>query len=516
MNENNFVYLEEMPADTPRSFSRVECTFAWLSLILGYIFCRVFPATDNPLTAFIFIILLYAVTFIVLALKGIKFSIIPVLTAISAVLAASSLFIGSNEFLGFFTYTYSLAAYTYFVYTATGNSVDKIFSNFMPIDFIKALFVLPFLSIGKLFKALFLGKKSGKTVLKVIAGFVVAIIPTIIVFSLLSYDSSFMKLWRTLFLFNTSLIFSYVTSIIFSIPIGMYLFGLFISSGDKKGEEILNVARCSEASRNLKKVPVITAVSATVPILLIYLLFFISQIEYYIAGFIGTLPNKFSYAEYAREGFFQLCAVAVINLLIIITVSLTMRRTGSAHPTALKIITVIYSVCTLFLISTAVAKMIMYIDIYGLTQKRIYAFWFMIVLTIVFILISINQFIPKIKTVALSLAVAAALFTVLSVANVDSVIAKSNVDRYINGDLAKIDTKALLDLGDNAVPELVRLYDHVKEKSKTEKINSEDFSVLSSLKYELQYLKSQTVNDDLLSFTISHYRAKKAIENWEK
>ena len=193
-----------------------------------------------------------------------------------------------------------------------------------------------------------------------------------------------------------------------------------------------------------------------------------------------------------------------------------MRRSGNERPLALKLITIIYSICTLFLISTAMAKMFMYIEIYGLTQKRIYASWFMLLLAVIFILISINQFIPRVKTIALSLAVAVALFTVLSVANVDSVIAKSNVDRYINGDLAKIDTKALLDLGDNAVPELVRLYDHVKEKSKTGKINSEDFSVLSNLKYELQDLKSQTVNDDLSSFTISHYRAKKAIENWEK
>lgn len=516
MNENNFVFIEESPSVPPRTFSGAECVFAWLSLLLGYTFCRAFPASDNPLSAFVFVLLLYGATFIILAIKGLRFTITPILTAVSSILVASSLVIGNNEFLNFFAYTYSLAAYTYFVYTSTGNSVNKIFSNYMPIDFIKALFVLPFISFNKIFKALFLGKKSGKMALKVIAGLAIAIIPTIIVFSLLSYDSSFMKLWDTLFTFNSSLIFSYVISAIFSIPIGMYLFGLFISSSDKKGYEILTVKQCENTAEKLKKVPILTTLSATAPILLIYVLFFISQIEYYISGFTSTLPDELSYAEYAREGFFQLCVVAVINLLIIIFVSLVMRRSGNERPLALKLITIIYSVCTLFLISTAVAKMLMYIEIYGLTQKRIYAFWFMIVLTVVFILISINQFIPKIKTVALSLAVAAALFTVLSVANVDSVIAKSNVDRYINGDLAKIDTKALLDLGDNAVPELVRLYDHVKEKSKTEKISSEDFSVLSSLKYELQDLKSQTVNDDLSSFTISHYRAKNAIENWEK
>lgn len=502
----------------PRSFTSVESIFAWLSLLSGYIFCRVFPANSNPLGAVIFILLLFIATFVVLKVKQFKIGILPLLAAASAIIISLTLIFSGNAFLNFFAYTYALIVYFYFVYSATGNSLQIGFSNFILIDFIKALFVTPFLSFGSLFKAMFSSRNGGKLSLKILAGLGLAIIPTAIVLSLLSYDNSFLNLWNSIFKFNFLNLLAHIGSLILGIPIGMYIFGLFISSADKKCTQILTVESCKNTSEKLKKIPTLTSVFATAPILFVYVIFFISQWQYYISGFTGKLPEDFSYAEYAREGFFQLCAVSVINLIIIITVMLVTRRTFDTPSPTLKLLGIIFSAFTLILISTALAKMAMYINFYGLTQKRIYATWLMVVLALIFIFIAVQQLAPKLKTVALSFSVVVVLFGILALSNVNGIIAKYNVERYISGNFETVDIAALTDLGDAAVPELVKLYDYIEEGVDSGKITSEDFNIYSQLKRELKDAEKEysKTENNIFAFTLPRYRAEKALENWKK
>jgi hypothetical protein len=210
---------------------------------------------------------------------------------------------------------------------------------------------------------------------------------------------------------------------------------------------------------------------SAVPRVFIYLVFFIAQWGYYISGFTGVLPDEFSYAEYAREGFFQLCTLAVFNLGSILITNLCMRRNGEKSSKMIKLLTVIYSTVTLVLISTAISKIIMYIDHYGLTQNRMYAACMMVVLAIIFVLFIAKQFVPKIPLGKISIAASVAIFMVLALCNVDGAVARYNVDRYIKGDFATVDMASMESLGDAAVPELVRLAEHM------DKLNGTDISM---------------------------------------
>ncbi len=502
----------------PRTFTTVESIFAWLSLFSGYIFCRVFPANSNPLGAVIFIISLFIATFVALKIKGVKIGVFPIISAASAIVISLTLIFSGNAFLNFFAYTYALIIYFYFIYSSTGNTLQIGFSNFILIDFIKALFVFPFLSIGSVFRAMFSSRNGGKLTLKILAGLGIAIVPTAIILSLLSYDNSFLNLWNSIFKINFSNLFSHIGSLILGIPIGMYIFGSFISSVDKKPTQALTVEKCKNASDKLKKLPLLTSVSSTLPVLFVYVIFFISQWQYYISGFTGRLPENFSYAQYAREGFFQLCTVSVINLVIIITVMLVTRRTNGIPSPTLKLLAIIFSAFTLILISTALAKMAMYINFYGLTQKRIYATWLMVVLALIFIFIAVQQLVPKLKTIALSFTVIVVLFGILSLSNVNGIIAKYNVERYISGDFETVDIAALTDLGDAAVPELVELYNHIEDKIDGGSITTEDFKIYSNIKHELKRLSKEyeRTSNDIFSFTVPRYRAEKALDNWNK
>ena len=79
-----------------------------------------------------------------------------------------------------------------------------------------------------------------------------------------------------------------------------------------------------------------------------------------------------------------------------------------------------------------------------------------------------KQFIPRIAVAAFSLAASVLLFAVLSLGNIDAVIAGYNVDRYIDGSLPTVDIEAMDDLGDAAIPELVRLANYMDEKNGTD------------------------------------------------
>lgn len=50
---------------------------------------------------------------------------------------------------------------------------------------------------------------------------------------------------------------------------------------------------------------------------LIYVLFIGLQVTYLFSAFTGNIPQDFTYAEYARRGFFELCYISLCNLGIL-------------------------------------------------------------------------------------------------------------------------------------------------------------------------------------------------------
>lgn len=299
----------------------------------------------------------------------------------------------------------------------------------------------------------------------------------------------------------------------------MYLFGLYVSASENKCNGLLKADECTKNYQAIKFIPTLTIVSALVPIVFVYTVFFISQWEYYLSGFVGELPEDLSYAQYAREGFFQLCIVSVINLVIILFVALFMRRKVEEKSVVFRIISIIFTICNFILISTALSKMVMYIKSYGLTPKRIYATWFMCLIAVIFLIIVVSQFINKIKPIATTFVVCVLFLTGLSLSNIDRIIAGYNVDRYIDGSLNSVDMRAMEDLGDAAIPELVRLAEHLDSKYNTdisaEKCGSED-ELYQNLHKKLHdtadYYKSH--NDDMSIFekNIPVVRAENALK----
>jgi len=291
------------------------------------------------------------------------------------------------------------------------------------------------------------------TLLKIGFGLLLACVPTAIIVALLSYDSDFSTLLSSIFSFNE--LFSHLFSLLLGIPFAMCIYSLLLCAHDGRCRDIGNKEWVSELSGSSKVIPSLSALGAVVPMLFVYVVFFISQWKYFISAFLDKVPENINVADYARNGFFELCGVSAINLIIIILLSVIVC--GNVIK---RVLSSVLSVFTLVLIATAISKMVLYIDRYGLTRMRVYPFWFMVLLAVVFIIILIKQFYPRLQAVAVSMAITVVMFTALSVCNVDGIIASYNVSRYIDGTLDEIDVVSLAKMGDAAVPALSRLPDN--------------------------------------------------------
>ncbi|MBP5236215.1 MAG: DUF4173 domain-containing protein [Clostridia bacterium] len=503
-----------------------EVVFAWFLLFCSFFFCRFFPVYTKPIGGFILSIVSFASCYIMLIIKKKKPCRASVAVSVSAVILSLSLFLTSNQFLQLFTFGYVCASICYFLYAAFGNPFSRGLSDMTLIDYFKAVFIMPVLGMGDFFRAAFSGRsaKGGKVVLKIAIGVLIAFIPTAAVMILLSYDQGFSSIMSDIYSAvlpdTVPELVSWILSAIFAFPVAVYLFGIFISSSDDRGRNVITREECSNGWKAVKKVPVSTSVASVVPMLIIYVIFFISQWDYYVSAFRGVLPEGTVYSEYAREGFFQLCAVSVINLLVILFISVFMKREGKGSSAALKTVSVVYSLTTLVLIATAFSKMMMYIRVYGLTPKRAYVSCFEIFLALAFIFIILKQIFRKINAAALSAAALVLLFGALSVCDLDAVIARYNVDRFLEGSLDKVDVSLLDSLGDSGIPEEVRLFRVLAWKENSaDGLNEKESDALNDLRsdirvklYKRPYLiENNDPDDSWLKYTVPRIRAVRSV-----
>ena len=105
---------------------------------------------------------------------------------------------------------------------------------------------------------------------------------------------------------------------------------------------------------------------------------------------------------------------------------------------------------TLFIIATALAKMLLYIRAYGLTQLRVYTAWFMVLLAAVFLVLILRQLRERFPTAAVLTAAFLALFGVLCFSRPDALIAEYNLRRFAQGTLPELDVRMLCGLSDDA------------------------------------------------------------------
>jgi Domain of unknown function (DUF4173) len=159
-----------------------------------------------------------------------------------------------------------------------------------------------------------------------------------------------------------------------------------------------------------------------------------------------------SYAEYARTGFFQLVAVAVVMLVVVGTIRSLSRRTR-----ALTILSVAAVCLTLVVVAIAAQRMRLYADAYGLTVLRLTVLWAILWIAIALGLIGIALCGARARrrwlTGALGLSAAVVLIA-MNFSNPEATVARVNIERAHGG--AAIDLAYLQGLSADAAQTLAR------------------------------------------------------------
>jgi hypothetical protein len=187
----------------------------------------------------------------------------------------------------------------------------------------------------------------------------------------------------------------------------------------------------------------------------VYAVFSVIQFTYLFGGESFMLPSSYTYAEYARRGFFELVAVAVINfILILITVSFIRRENSKVH-TANKVLMSLTVCFTFVMLASAFYRMLVYEEAYGFTYLRIFVQAFMVLLFFLFIINIIFIWYTRLPIIKSYFITALVVYIVLNFTNVDVIIARNNIDRYI--DSGEIDMEYLKGLSYDAVPQMTRL-----------------------------------------------------------
>ncbi len=168
--------------------------------------------------------------------------------------------------------------------------------------------------------------------------------------------------------------------------------------------------------------PVI-AIIITAALCFVYLIFSVIQILYLFIGNM-RLPEGYTYSSYAREGFFQLLAVCILNLIIVLIFLCFFREN-----IVLRILLTVLSGCTFIMIFSSALRMLMYINRYNLTLLRILVLW---ALSVIFLLMmGVTVFIYKnsFPLFPYGMAVVTVFYIVLSFSRPDYWIARYNLNQ---------------------------------------------------------------------------------------
>ena len=185
------------------------------------------------------------------------------------------------------------------------------------------------------------------------------------------------------------------------------------------------------------------------------------QFAYLFGGEKGSLPGGYTYAEYARQGFFELAAaLSFIFLISLFSMSFckTERRCLS---NAVRLELLLLNIGGGVVLCSAVKRMLLYVDVYGLSVKRGLTLWFMVTAGICFLFLAVRclwRRFPLAKCVGIAIT---AMICLLSLFPMDGFIAQYNVNAYLSGHTeTEVDYYYLKNLSVSAIPAMVDLYLH--------------------------------------------------------
>ena len=209
-----------------------------------------------------------------------------------------------------------------------------------------------------------------------------------------------------------------------------------------------------------------------------------------------------NYAHYARQGFFQLMIVSIINLVTILIAKKRENKDENKTNRFINFMSLIMIAFTFIIVISASIRMYFYESAYGYTLLRLLVYCSLFTESILFIPTVIYILDKKINLPKTYFAIVLVIYVCMNLANFDNIIAKRNVNRYI--ETGKIDLYYLKnETGADAINQIFKIL--------------ETSTDVDNVKAETSKYLKETYNDineenmDFRNFNISKIFAKKLI-----
>ena len=335
---------------------------------------------------------------------------------------------------------------------------------------------------------------------QVLKSFVYAIPVILIVFVLLmSADSVFANIFEGI-LGEFQNIFMAENFVMFCLRICIILIFFFIFSGFfvnlLKKDTMFN-------SESEEKIIEIHVEKMTIDMILTILniFYFIFSIIQFTSLFSKIDTNDFNYAIYARQGFFQLMIISLINIVMMILAKVNKEKTNS-YTKGMAILTLLF---TIVILLSAFFRMNLYEKAYGYTYLRLFVYYILATEFILVLPIGLWILDKKIDILKWTIGIVTIMYVILNFSNIESTIVERNVDRYFeNQDENEIDLEYLFNhTGTDAIGQMKRL------------LNAKDETVVKRVKeYLLQ--EKEDLQDTETSWqetNLSEIKAKEELIN---
>ena len=319
------------------------------------------------------------------------------------------------------------------------------------LDAPRVLFTLGIGKLGPAFSGLNAARKNagaaGKKSISILGGLMLAVpLLAVMMVLLMRADAAFEGL---VYLLPAVDLTDFITALLLGVPLACVLY--------TRNVALWHNPRQPKSQWQPKKYNVLTVGTVLIMVCLLYLVYLFSQLAYFSGGFSGILPKEFTMAEYARRGFFELAWLSGINLgIIALATGLSEKKDGRISM-VLRLCCLFIGLMTLFFAVAASAKMLLYIESYGLTTLRLLTEIIMIFLALTVVFVLIWLFLPKFAYMKAILLTALIIGAAVAWADVDTVVAAYNVNAYQTGQHETVDVVYLCQLGSGAVPQLHKL-----------------------------------------------------------
>jgi hypothetical protein len=209
-----------------------------------------------------------------------------------------------------------------------------------------------------------------------------------------------------------------------------------------------------------RRLPLVGPVEATVvlaSLVALFAAFAVTQVVALAGGGRHVVETAgLTYAEYARSGFFQLVAVAVITLAVLLAVDVFTDPSDRATRRRLLALSEVCVGLTLVVVLSALHRLDLYENAYGLTMLRLYVAvfvgWVGVSLALLGVWLAAGRGRSWFPAAAAGTGLAALL--ILNLVNPEAMVVRRNVALAERS--GRFDSGYLAELSEDAVPELVR------------------------------------------------------------